>query len=105
VTAGCTGCGARETVTVDGVNGRRCADCPPRASRQHLDGLAADGVGVVSYARTLVTLPPGGYRRGLAEHMVDLGRADAAFAYLTGWMAHEIGARFDRATARLVGSR
>ena len=27
---GCTGCGSPDTVTVDGHNGRRCADCAPR---------------------------------------------------------------------------
>src|SRR5690348_10110464 len=26
---GCTSCGSPETVTVDGINGKRCADHPP----------------------------------------------------------------------------
>lgn len=98
--AGCTGCGSPDTVTIDGACGRRCAACPPRLAPAHLAGLVADGIGVVSYARTLATLTPDRYRRSIANTLVDLGRPDAAFAYLAGWLAHEIGVRFDRALTR-----
>jgi hypothetical protein len=66
--AGCASCGAQGTVLLHPHHGRQCPD--------H------------------ITPPPGQYRHDLADDMVDLGRADAAFAYLRAWVAREIDARF-----------
>lgn len=65
---GCTACGSPATVTLSAFDGRRCSD--------H------------------ATLPPGGFRRDLADDMVAVGRADAAFAYLGAWLAAEADRRF-----------
>lgn len=98
---GCTGCGSLNTVTIDGVRGRRCADCPPSPSAKHLTALVDDQLDVGPYVRTVATLPPGGYHRGLADDLVEMGRADAAFTYLGAFLAHEIDRRFTAAARRV----
>lgn len=95
---GCTGCGTQQTATIDGVNGRRCAACPPGLSTRHLADLSADRRGVGPYLRALLTLPPGGFRRDFAADMVAAGRADAAFIYLGAWLASECDRRFTGAS-------
>ncbi|TFV90423.1 hypothetical protein [Blastococcus sp. CT_GayMR16] len=92
---GCTSCGSVDTVTVDGVHGRRCATCPPQFSPTHLEGLAADRRSVGAYVRSL---PPGPFRPDFAGDLVAMGRVDAAFAYLGFYLRREIGERFDRAS-------
>jgi hypothetical protein len=44
-TDGCTapGCGTQNTVTLDGVHGRRCAEHPPTFDPAHAVELAVDG--------------------------------------------------------------
>lgn len=91
---GCTSCGAEKIATIDGANGRRCADCPPGVNLRHLADLAADQRSPGPYLRTLLTLPPGGFRRDFAADMVDGGRADASFAYLGAYLARQIDRRF-----------
>lgn len=100
-TQGCTSCGSEKTDTVDGVHGRRCAHCPPAYSAKHLAGLIANGLGVTAYARTVATLPPGCYRPDLADHMIELGRSDAAFAYMQAAFARDIDHRFAELAAAL----
>lgn len=53
---GCTSCGAEETVTMDGVNGRRCADCPPTYDRAYALALVNDGnlSGACAHLRTML---------------------------------------------------
>jgi hypothetical protein len=71
---GCTGCGTQATVLLHPHEGRRCPAC--------------------------MTIPPGPFRRDLADDMVEIGRAHGAFAYLTGWLLREAGERFDLAVDR-----
>lgn len=94
-TGGCTSCGSADTVTVDGVHGRRCVACPPGFSVTHYDGLRADHGDAGAYVRG--ALPAGQFRRDLAANMVDVGRADVAFAYLHTHLEREIRARFQAA--------
>jgi hypothetical protein len=70
---GCTavGCGRRSTVQLHPYWDRLCPE--------HV---------------VLPTVPEGPYRRDLADDMVDLGRAEAAFSYLRAWLAAEVGRRF-----------
>lgn len=72
---GCTGCGSRATVQLHPYRGRRCPDC--------------------------MTVPPGPFRADFAADLVEMGRPDAAFAYLAAFLAHETGRRFDAAVRRL----
>lgn len=74
--AGCTGCGSQKTVVLHPRDGRRCPAC--------------------------MTIPPGRFRQDLADDMVELGRVDAAFAYLGGWLAGQIDRRFELATDRIA---
>lgn len=94
VDPGCTSCGSPDTVTVDGVHGRRCGNCPPGFSPTHLVGLHDDRRDVGAY---ISSVPSGGFRADFAADMVDMGRPDAAFAYLGAWLARETDARFARA--------
>lgn len=73
---GCTICRSQATVTLHPHHGRRCPD--------H------------------ATLPPGRYDRGLAADMVELGRPDAAFAYLAAHLHREANLRFVRARVLLA---
>lgn len=41
--SGCTSCGSEQTETLDGVNGRRCADCAPTFDPSHAVELMRDG--------------------------------------------------------------
>lgn len=68
---GCAACHRQETVQLHPYRGRLC---PSHAA--------------------LPTIPPGPYRWDLAVEFVDLGRPDAAFAYLRAFMAAEIDRRF-----------
>lgn len=72
---GCARCGTQRTVQLHPAHGRLCSD--------H------------------ATLPVGSYRQGLADDMVDFGRADAAFAHLGAWLAREVDDRFAAAARRL----
>lgn len=74
---GCSRCGSQKTVLLHPHHGRLCS--------------------------SHITLPPGMFRAGLAADMVDLGRADAAFAYLRAWMAREIDTRFAGPARALAG--
>lgn len=69
---GCTVCGSQVTVQLHPHRGRQCPD--------H------------------ITVPPGPFRRDLADDMCDLGRIDAAFAYLRAWLLHQAGLRFAAVT-------
>lgn len=41
---GCTVCGSADTATVDGINGRRCADHPPTFDPERAVDLAVRGL-------------------------------------------------------------
>lgn len=41
-----------------------------------------------------ITVPPGPFRSDFAADMVEMGRADASFAYLDAWLTREIRDRF-----------
>lgn len=69
---GCADCGTQDTVQLHPHRGRLCPE--------H------------------ITLPPGPFRTDLAEHMVELQRADSAFAYLAAWLQRAADERFDRAS-------
>lgn len=100
VTGGCTRCGSKHTETIDGVNGRRCGDCPPGFDATHYDGRIRDGFDLAPYLRTVA---PGGYRPDFTEHLVvEMSRADAAFAYLRMSLAREADLRFARVTVSLL---
>jgi len=69
---GCTACGSEDTVTMDGINGRRCATDAPAGAAPLL----------------------GDYDRSAAMSMVDAGNPAGAFS----WLRHHLGrlARGDR---------
>lgn len=73
---GCNRCGTQDTVLLHPHHGRQCP--------QH------------------ITLPPGPYRPDLAEHMVELRHADAAWSYLGAYLAREADLRFLRARISLA---
>ena len=51
--SGCTTCGTEQTATVDGHNGRRCAQHPPRFDPTRAVHLALhDPAQAMSYCRT-----------------------------------------------------
>lgn len=102
---GCTSCGSADTVTIDGVNGRRCAACPPGLDPEHAVRLSVRGLPGAAGAYVRATLPTGDYLPDLAEHMVVLGRADAAFTYLGAFLTHEADRRFAAAARALDGAR
>jgi hypothetical protein len=79
---GCADCRARWTVQLHPFRGRLCA--------RHA---------------VLPTVRPGPFDRGLALEMVDLGRPDAALAYLRAWARREIDERFAAAVRRLAVAR
>lgn len=68
---GCVGCGTQHTVLLHPRHGRQCPD--------H------------------ITLPPGPFRCDLADDMVEMGRPDAALAYLGAWLNVECDRRFQGA--------
>lgn len=76
-TRGCVGCGSQRTVILCPSRGRLCPSC--------------------------MTIPAGPFRSDLAADMVELGRIDAAFRYLGGWLARETAARFDAAIRAVAG--
>lgn len=102
-TTGCTSCGAADTVTIDGVHGRRCADCPPGFSVGHYASLVADRRDAGAYVRG--ALPPGPFRQDVAEDMVDVGRADVAFAYLGAYLRRETRDRFQASIDAMAVTR
>jgi hypothetical protein len=55
---GCTVCGCQDTVSLDGVHGRRCAQHPPGYDRTHYDALVRDRGDVAAYIRTALRLLP-----------------------------------------------
>lgn len=79
---GCTGCGTQATVQLHPYRGRLC---PAHAE--------------------LPRIPDGPYRPDFAEHLVDLHRADVAFAYLWTYLTVEAHRRFDAAIDRLAVTR
>lgn len=79
---GCSDCGNQQTVQLHPFRGRLCP--------HHV---------------LLPTIPAGPYRHDLGLEMVDLGRPDAALAYLRAWARREVDARFDAAAARLAVAR
>lgn len=72
--AGCTGCGSQATVQLHPRHGRLCPD-----------------------HAVLPTVPDGPFRPDLADDMVQLGRADAAFRYLSAYLSAECDRRFGAA--------
>lgn len=104
-TTSCTRCGDVDTVTVDGVHGRRCATCPPGLDPVEAAKLAAHGLPGTAGAYIRAHLPAGCFRHDLADHLVDLGRADSAFTYLRAHMARETDQRFAAASQAIGGVR
>ena len=76
-TEGCTApnCGTQDTVLLHPHHGRQCPE--------H------------------ITLPPGSFRRDLADDMFDLGHVRAAWQYLAAYLAREARDRCAAAVGRL----
>lgn len=79
---------------LNGCDAPRCHDPHTVMLHPHHGRLCSDHI----------TIPPGAFRADLAADMVALGRIDAAWRYLAGWLEQETTRRFGAAVAALDGA-